>query len=387
MATTLIEASEIVVGLVLTNKLSHSAVRTELLFPPYGDLMKLYKDGVNEPEELIERVGLQPVNTALEAVRNVNGASGANWISILENTAMKYQMGRRMEQLGRKLQKGDDVDPVEIRHVANQFGQGKTGRIPLSEIESTEIPFLETGWKALDIHMGGIPKVGVILVGGDSSVGKSTFMRDLSKTFVRTHPDKKIGIYSLEMMLPEIANRYREPKGMPKELEKRIEINCDPLQIEGIIADASAIDGLGLIMIDFADMLVRGEVSESKMAEIYLCSHYGAKQLGIPIVLFCQFNKSYQGGLPRPMHIRWTAMAEKLAWMILMLYRPAEDYHAEKDADKLPVISDVGYIIVWKVRGGFRQHKGECPGAIQLPFDGEKGWSRGEGKWFNLKNA
>jgi hypothetical protein len=80
-------------------------------------------------------------------------------------------------------------------------------------------------------------------------------------------------------------------------------------------------------------------------------------------------------------------MAKVLAWMQLMLYRPAEDTHAEKDAEKLPIISDIGYIIAWKIRGGFRKHKDESPGAIQLPFDGETGWNMELGKWFSLKTA
>lgn len=384
---TLQSVSEIVCGLVISNKLSSSAVRTELLFPPYDEVVKLYKSGITETEALIERVDLGPVQASLEAVKSLNGLSGSDWLSILDNTYMKYNMGIRLEKLGKKMQRGDDVDVAEVRHVANQFGKGKTGRTKLSEVQSVELPFILTGWKALDTHLMGIPEAGLIVIGGDSGVGKTTFMRDLSKSFVRTHPDKKAAIYSLEMFLPEIATRYREPKGMPKELEERIEINCDPLSMEEVVSDASEIDNLGLVMIDFADMMIKGEISEGKMSEIYLTAHYAAKQLHVPIVLFCQFSKAYQGGLPRPAHIRWTAMAEKLAWMILMLYRPAEDYHAEEDDAKLPVISDIGYIIAWKIRGGFRAHKDDSPGAIQLPFDGEKGWSKGEGKWFSLRKA
>lgn len=388
MPTTLQETSEIVSGLVITNKLSSSAVRTEILFPPYSDLIKLYKTGVTEPEALIEQIGLGPVSAALESVKNLNGLSSAKWIEILETTYMKYQCGVRLEKLGKKLQRGDEVDLAELRHVTNQFGKGKTGRTSLSEIQSNQMPFLETGWKAIDVHLGGIPEVGLVVVGGNPGVGKTTFMRDLTVSFAKKHPKKKLGIYSLEMILPEIAGRYRERGNVTAEVEKRIEINSDPLIAEEIIADASAMDDLGLVVVDFADLMVRGEVTEGKMGDIYRTLAIGAKQLQCPIILLSQLSRSYKGGIPRPENIRWTSLAEILAWMLLMLYRPADDFYAQTDEKaKLPIISDIGYIIAWKVRGGFRQHREESPGAIQLSFDGEKGWARNEGKWFSLKNA
>lgn len=389
MPITIIEASEIVSGLTITGKISPNSVRTDILFSPYDELVKLYKSGTTEPEALIERVGLNTVQASLESIKNLNGLSNADWLSILENTARDYNVGIRLEKLGKKMQKGDSVDTTEIRHIANLFGKGKTGRISLLEAEKlgTEVPFIETGLKSIDTHLGGFPSVGLIVVGGDSSVGKSWFMVNVTNTFVKKYPKKRVGVYSIEMQLAEVAGRFASATNLQDSQKQRIDINTEPLTAEEIIADASMMDDLGAIFVDFADMLVKGEVTESKMSEIYLTFAIGAKQLQIPIVLFCQFNKSYQGGIPRPIHIRWTSMAEKLAWMILMLYRPAEDYHAEKDADKLPVISDVGYILAWKVRGGFRQHKGESPGAIQLAFDGEKGWSHSSGKWFCLKNA
>jgi hypothetical protein len=42
-------------------------------------------------------------------------------------------------------------------------------------------------------------------------------------------------------------------------------------------------------------------------------------------------------------------------------------------------------MITWKVRGGFREHVNDCPGAVQIPFRGDKGWSDKEGRWFSLK--
>jgi hypothetical protein len=392
MAITLIEASEIVSGLTITGKVSPSAIRIETLFPPYNDLVKHYREGVVESEELIERVGLNTVQAALESIKNLDGLSSADWLSILENTFMKYNMGVRMEKLGKKLQRGEDVDAVEIRHLANQFGKGKTGRFTLNESNIEEVPFIETGLSYYDKHLGGIPEVGLIVIAGDSGVGKTTFMRDFSKAFIQKYKNKRATIYSLEMFKEEIIGKYNESGKLTDDEISRLEINCDPMSIHDIIADASNVDNLGLIMVDFVDMLISGEATTGKYSEIYLACHYGAKQLHVPIVLFAQFVKSYQGGIPRPYHIAWTNMSKILAWQQLMLYRPAEDFYAEKDRDILPIISDIGYLIAWKIRGGFRKHLNDSPGAIQLPFDGKLGWGvlpdgkTTSGKWFSLKN-
>jgi hypothetical protein len=114
---------------------------------------------------------------------------------------------------------------------------------------------------------------------------------------------------------------------------------------------------------------------------------FGAKQLHCPIVALAQLSGNYQGGVPRPQYLRYTRLAEALAWQIIMLYNPSEDYFADDtDSDLLPIVDGFGYAICWKVRGGFRKHKGESPGAISIPFKGSKGWHpKDEGRWFSLR--
>ena len=383
------EASEIASGLVITGKVASSAVQSESLYPPYNELVKFYQEGNKEPEVLIQKVGIGIFQASTNAMHSLNGASSLDWLGILEETRQRYQIGSRLEALSKKLKRGETIDGTEIRHVANQFGQGKTGRISLDQIDAQEVPFILTGYKPLDRHLGGIPVTGLIVVGGNPGIGKTTWAINVSTEFVKQNPDKKVAFYSLEMMLPEIAMRFNEISDIPIETQKRLLINCDPLNSSEIIADASSIDNLGLIVVDFMDFVVRGDLSESSMSTAYLTLAIGAKQLGVPIITLAQFSYKYHGGIPKPTDIRWSKSAEILAWMQIMLYSPEKDYYSEDDM--LPLIDNIGYMVVWKVRGGFRKHRDESPGAIQLPFSGTKGWGWYKdhyvsGKWFSLKN-
>ena len=111
--------------------------------------------------------------------------------------------------------------------------------------------------------------------------------------------------------------------------------------------------------------------------------------MGVPNVILSQLSYKYNGGIPKPDYIRYTSLAKALAWMIIMPYNPASDFY-EEDAnasDVLPIVEDKAYLCCWKVRGGFRKHKNDCPGAIQIAFRGDKGWGdrTSERSWYSLK--
>jgi len=383
-----LDASECVMGLILEGRLSHNSVRPEILIEPYNRMLTLWKEGLPR-EEIIQRVGLQPFNACLSAVHSMNGAGEADWVKILEESYTLYQAGRRMERWAKRLVSGEQIDWGEYNSLGKVAQQRLAeSLIPLSQIESGEVPFILTGMKSFDDHTGGIPAVGLIVVGSRPGMGKTSFMIQIVSSFAREHPAKNIAVFSLEMVFQEIAARFRAINRLTNDLEERIFICEKPMRADEIIATASTVENLGLVAIDFADLMIQGETNESSMAEIYRTLMLGAKALHVPILLLSQLNRS-SNGLPRPSEIRWTGLAEALAWMILTLYNPNLDWSAEEDSKEtgLPVIKDVAYIAVWKVRGGFRKHLDACPGAIQIPFRGDKGWHPTQSHWFSLSKV
>lgn len=383
------DASEIVCGKVIKGEYSSNAVRPEIFMPPYDDIIKTIKAGTIEIEDLIEICGLAPVQSALDAIRDINGLGDANWVSLLERSYAQYEAGTKMEKMGRKLQRGEEIDWGQLKVYEQKALEGIGGDfVPLSKVEGTEVPFIPSGWEIIDEHLGGLPEVGLIVVGGQPGVGKTTFMAKLSQKFAKQHETKKVVIFSLEMIVNELAMRFRDVDKLPKHIEDRILLNDYPVSPEEAINKAATVDNLGMVCVDFADLMIKGDNSEAAMAHIYRTLMLGAKQLHCPIVLIAQLIK-YTGGLPKPRHLRYTKLAEALAWMILMLYDPATDWNSDedtKDAD-LPNTPGAAFILCYKVRGGFRKHLDDAPGAIMAKFNGSRGWGDSKSRWFSLKKV
>ncbi|MHA2113812.1 MAG: DnaB-like helicase C-terminal domain-containing protein, partial [Candidatus Hodarchaeales archaeon] len=357
----------------------------------YENLIKLIKEGVTEPEELTSRIGLGPVQSAIEASKTINGLSMMDWPRILETSYSKYVAGTQLEKISKKLQRGDDVDLSVLNKVSSKAQEGKAGNlVRLSDIKPGKVSFIPSGMPVLDEHVGGWPEVGLCVFGGNPGSGKTWFMVNTASHFAKFHTDKNVFISTIEMMAKEVAMRFEKEK-LPKSVRDRIFIDDYPLSPDEIINRAATIENLGMVQIDFADLLVKGETSESSMSYIYRTLMVGAKQLGCTIILYSQLNR-YQGGIPKPYHLRWTGLAEALGYMIGMLYNKSTDWHSsdnDNEDDYLPNRENHAFVILWKIRGGFgggtTDHTNEAPGAIRIQFKGELGWHPNKGDWFSLK--
>lgn len=387
------DASEIVTGLVLKGRLAENSVRPEMLISPYDHIIKEVQSGNREPEHLIEKIGLGPVQTCFDAVHNINGTGELDWVGILEQSALAYEAGIKLEKFAQKLQRGDDVDWSQITYYAKLAEQGRSSKFtPLSDVKITDTPYIKTGYDPIDQELCGIPEVGLVIIGGPTGSGKTWFFTKMSSKFAITHPDKVVAFFSLEMLLGEIKSRYK-PYNLPKHVEERIMLNPHPTNVEGVIAQSATIDHLGLVGIDFADLLVREEITASGMEKVYKILMLGAKELNVPIVLLAQLT-GYNGGIPTPDMMRWTRLAGMLGWSVWTIYNPMKDWFGDEASKKsgLPLINNTAFLCAWKMRGGFwkigknneKVLREDDPGAIMIPFRPELGWGD-KHKWFSLK--
>lgn len=380
--------SAVVLGLILDGRINVSSVRPEIFIPPYDKCVKLLQKKPDmQIEELIQTTGLSHIQNAYEQVHRLNGLGEKNWVRMLEESALLYEVGDKMERYGKKMMQGDKADLAQLKGMLIDIEENNAQDfVKMTDVTDEAMPFIKTGWKAFDNHLGGIPAVGMVILGGLPGSGKTTAVGRFATSFVKEHPDKKVALFSLEMMAVEVVPRIRSlVMGQRTEEQLSRILVCDkPLNVSEIIGRASSIDGLGLIIIDFIDWAIDGEINEQSTTLAYSQLAKAAKNLHIPILVIAQLNDLT--GMPKPRNIRWSRLAWGLAWMVLMIYDPSVNWSNDSDDERyLPIVDGEAYIIAWKCRGGFRVHPTESPGAISIPFDGTRGWNPNEGKWFSLK--
>lgn len=372
MAETWESISEIVAGLIYTKRLPVK-VRPDIFYPPYDDVIKLMQSDKGTAEDIVSNTSVYIFESITQAAKSCNDVK-LDWVSMLERAYMENVLANTFEYTAKKLRNGENtIDFSKITKDISQLNRTELKVQKLSNITETFERFIPSGWAAFDKHMGGLPATGLFTLAAKPGVGKTTTMLKFVESFVRQYPDKNVFIATLEMTAPELKDRIGQMFKLTKQQKERIYVYDEIADIHQISNMASQVENVGLVGIDFADKCIRGEITEGTMAEVYDVSSTLAKNLKIPVILLSQFAKSYNTGLPLPIHLRYTAMAEALSWMIGMIYNPYKN-HFDKDPEELPKVPGRAYLIMWKSRGGFIQHIHDSPGAIALRWDNEKGW-------------
>lgn len=386
--------SELIFGKILEGSIASHAVRSETLINPYNELLDIYKSGKKSPEEIVEEFGpgaYDFISTSIQAAHKMNTiplGEKVNWVSMLEKAFNYHIAGDVLEKEARKLKRGEPADTAKIKDTLLRADTSDGLKfVPLSSVElGAEMQLIPTGWKALDDHIGGLPEVGLVVVGGEQSTGKTTFALKLGAKRAITQ-GKSVLVFSLEMITVELANRIRSIEKLTSEQEDLLLIYDQPITADEIVSKSASVENLGLVIVDYADYLVKGEMSESAMSQVYKTLALGSKALHCPVVLIA--HTSRKPGLPKPEYLRWSGMAENTAWMVLMLYDPQRNFD-DSIEEILPAKpfgnkSPAQYVLVWKLKGGFKKHLTECPGAIAIPFIGTLGWHDSISKWFKLE--
>lgn len=377
--------SEIVFGQLLAHRIVQEAVNPAMFVAPYDRGVELLLAG--KPAEMITiKIGPGAMQAAYDAAQATLGGMNLDYVAMLDMAGKKNKLSDRLVNIAKKLRQGDDVDLTEIIEQWNVMNTQAFDMISMWDIQADSEPYIASGWAAVDRHLIGVPKTGLVTVGGSPGVGKTTFLIRLVKSFLHLYMDKIVDIFTLEMPGAEFKYRAVNMCEFTEDEQKRA-IVCDQmLTVEEVSSRAARSgDKLGMVVIDFADLMVRGEMSEPEMAKIYLTCYSLAKRLQIPVVLISQLNRNYTGGIPRPTNLRYTSLAEALSWSILMPYNPATSFNSTNDLTLVPVAGRA-YLICWKMRGGIQRHD-NMPGAICLDWSGAKGWGEdcSDQDWFRLK--
>ncbi len=365
--------TEMVVGLALRREISATPLDPGDFFGEYGNLVRMLQDGKTETQIAAQYLDL--FQAAQHAYSSLNGTGNLDWVQQLRQKAALSKQGKLLEKIAIDWQNGaNDPELDRVRNIVQNVDLGTGGDwVDLADVSDDGIRFLPTGWPNLDKFTRGIPEVGVIPIGAMAKTGKSSLGILIGDCFSLYH-DKAVGFVSLEMSASQLKGRHKQMFG--KEIDRdRILIYEKPASARDVILFAAKIDNLGLVIIDFIDLLkTTGEMSEPVMRSVYTTLHNGSRELGVPILAFAQISGKYQGGIPHPDQLYWTALAKAITPLTMMLYNPAVDFYPGNE-HRIPVrLSNYAYIVIQLARYGLADGY-ETPGCIGTPFKGEKAWA------------
>lgn len=260
----------------------------------------------------------------------------------------------------------------------NPLLQAAIGRIEELFNSGGDITGLTTGFKDLDDMTSGLQPSDLVIVAGRPSMGKTSFAMNLVENAVLAQ-DKPILVFSMEMpadslvirMLSSIGridqtrirNGKLEQEDWPKLSTAMNKLKDVPLFID----DTPALTptevrsrarrvyrehgGLGMVMVDYLQLMQVAGSSEGRTAEISEISRSLkaiAKEFNVPMVALSQLNRSLeQRPNKRPVNsdLRESGAIEQDADVIMFIYR--DEVYNEESPDK-----GTAEIIIGKQRNG-----------------------------------
>ncbi len=256
----------------------------------------------------------------------------------------------------------------------------------------SDLTGLSTGFSDLDKITTGLQDSDLIIVAGRPSMGKTSLAMNIAEN-VAVGSDKAVAIFSMEMsgeqlvrrMLTSLGriNAQRVRTGSLREddwsrltsainllSEKKIYIDDTPgLSPSELRARCRRLasqneDGLGLIIIDYLQLMSLGGNTENRATELSTITRNLktlAKEINVPVIALSQLNRSLEQRTDkRPVmsDLRESGSIEQDADLIMFIYR--DEVYNKEDSDS----KGIAEIIISKQRNG-------PTGTVRLTFLGE----------------
>ncbi len=284
-----------------------------------------------------------------------------------------------------------DVAETKVFQIAEQGAKGKNGFEPIKDIlakavtritelheTGDSITGVSTGFKDLDEMTSGLQPADLIIVAGRPSMGKTSFAMNLAEN-VGIQSGLPVAVFSMEMPADSLAMRMMSSLGRidshkvrTGQLEEdewpRMQSSINLLaEAKLFIDDTAALSPvevrarsrrlmkehgqLGLIVLDYLQLMQSPSSSESRVAEISDISRSLkalAKELNVPVIALSQLNRNLeQRPNKRPVmsDLRESGSIEQDADVIVFIYR--DEVYNEDSPEK-----GIAEIIIGKQRNG-----------------------------------
>lgn len=255
-----------------------------------------------------------------------------------------------------------------------------------------QVTGVPTGFIDLDQKTAGFQKGDLIIIAGRPSMGKTAFALNIAQyASVHAVPRHPVVVFSLEMSKEQLVTRLlcsearvdagrlrtghlvdgdweKVMKGAERLFEARIFIDDTPaisvLEMRAKARRLKAEHGIGMVVVDYLQLMRGGASSESRQQEISEISRSLkalAKELSVPVVALSQLNRGLENRTDkRPImsDLRESGAIEQDADIIMFVYRD-EVYNKDN-----PDVKGRAEIIIGKQRNG-------PIGTVELTFLGE----------------
>ncbi len=335
-----------------------------------------------------------------ELARGIVSAANAEYYAgIVRDKAMARQLiSSCAEIIGNSFEPGQDVRALldESEQAIMAISQRGSGRAYKDAAELTKQVFddlharatrhemttgVPTGYSGLDNMTAGLQPSDLIILAARPSMGKTAFALNIGmRAAIRSQIP--VVIYSLEMSMQQLIMRMLCAWGKVDLKRMRISYLNDedwqglyaagevfreapiyiddtpsltPLEVRARTRRLKAEKGVGLVIIDYLQLMRSARKTDSRELEISDISRNlkaMAKELNVPVIALSQLNRKVEertGDNRRPIlsDLRESGAIEQDADVIMFIYREAAYM---KPADRPPV--DVAEIIIGKQRNG-----------------------------------
>lgn len=295
---------------------------------------------------------------------------------------------------------GDIAEAAEQKIYAVRHGREVQGLAPIKSIimdvydrldelaqSDSKLPGLPTGFHDLDRRLTGLNKSDLILIAARPGMGKTAFALNVALNAAK-ESKKDVVLFQLEMSKDQLASRLLSQEAHV-DSQKLKTGDLEPDDWTNIARAANALakthiyvddnpaitvaeikakcrrlgDNLGLICIDYLQLMQSGKRTDSRVNEIGEISRamkIMAKELNVPVICLSQLSRAVEKREDkRPMlsDLRESGAIEQDADIVLFIYR--DDYYNDQSEDK-----NNAEIIIAKNRHG-------STGSIMLQWRGE----------------
>ncbi len=410
-----LEAEQSVLGGILLDNQGLNAVLEIITARDfYSEAHRQIFEAAHNLSERGEPIDLITLSNALKDQKRLDKVGGAAYLAglvdnvpsaanirhyakiVKEKAILRSLINTATEILGKTYETGADIDTVldEAEQAIFAISEKKIRQafFPLKEIVKDSFRTIEdlysrkelvtgvpTGFDKVDDLTSGLQKADLIIIAGRPSMGKTAFALNIAQ-HVAMHTATPVCIFSLEMAKEQIAMRMlaatakvdsqRIRKGFLGEMDwPKLTTAADSLSEAPIFIDDTAAitvlemkakarrlkaeHGLGLVIIDYLQLMRSGTTKDSREQEISEISRSLkalAKELSVPVIALSQLNRQVEvrtNRRPQMADLRESGAIEQDADVIAFIYRDEVYNKAEDNPEK-----GIAEIIIAKQRNG-----------------------------------